>query len=631
MQTDFQIGEWVVRPKRDCIERGEKTVHLKPKAMAVLSRLADSEGEVVTRSELFDSVWPGSAVSDAVLTQCVAELRQAFGESARDARIIETIPRVGFRLVPQDISPENETALPDINAASHREDTRKPTAKIGRGLIAGVLLIIAVITGYDAFAPEPGTSRPLANEKTIAVLPFVDMSEAGDRAYFADGLTEELINRLSRLEGLQVASRTASFQFEGKSEDMAAIAETLNVAWVLEGSIRNSGQDIRITAQLINTGSGFHLWSETFDLPVEDIFTVQGEFSESVAIAVAITLDVGEYAGDPLATSSVEAYEEVLKSQDAHKEFTADSLLRAIHHARRAVEIDPEYGYAWYGLASLYREAGTFKGVIAKEDWMQLAAEALDRAIEVDPDPNAGWAEKITLAELDHRWTDAQELLGPITGREMVEDDPRNFQYAYILYDVGRVQEATPLMEHWKRLHPGGPGTHGGLAIMYTAQERFEEAFAEVESAYASQMYSELGALAGVIVALSANDRAQLLRWLELVIEHTEGEGPAFWQAMNDTLDDPLAALAYLRSVDSDRLAYATSIWAAWHGDIDLALKAMSRSDTTYAFWLPLMADVRRHPGFKELARDMNLVEYWREYEWSDFCSSVGEDDFECE
>jgi hypothetical protein len=165
---------------------------------------------------------------------------------------------------------------------------------------------------------------------------------------------------------------------------------------------------------------------------------------------------------------------------------------------------------------------------------------------------------------------------------------------------------------------------------MYAAQERFEDAFASVESAYKSDGYSEFSALAGVIVALSANDRAQLSRWMDRVITHSEGDGPPFWRAMKETVDDPLAALAYLRSVDSDSLAYASSIWAAWHGDVELALQAMRRSNTTFAFWIPVMAEVRRQPGFKELARDMNLLEYWREYVWPDFCKPVGEDDFEC-
>ena len=152
-----------------------------------------------------------------------------------------------------------------------------------------------------------------------------------------------------------------------------------------------------------------------------------------------------------------------------------------------------------------------------------------------------------------------------------------------------------------------------------------------MEAAYDTGRYSEFGALAGVISALSANDREQLSYWMELVMEHTEGDGIRFWQGIEETLDDRLAALAFLRTVDSDSTAYVKSIWAAWYGDVELALSAMRRSDTTYAFWIPLMKDVRRHPGFKDLVRDMNLVEYWREYSWADYCRPVGEEDFECE
>ena len=627
MENDYCLGEWAVRPQRDCIERGGDSVHLKPKAMAVLCRLAQAGGETVTRSELFDTVWPGGTVSDAVLTQCVVELRHAFGDTARDPRIIETIPRIGFRLIP-----------PVTPVEAPVEEKAEPTAAESRGepgklrltLHAAALVIVFaglwyIVDSRDLFSP-PGDPQ----KHSLAVLPFESVSTVRDQDSFAAGLTEELITRLSQLEGLQVVSKTVSFSAERQGKTLDRIADELDVDYLLEGSVRKNERQLRITAKLTDVSGGFLLWSETFDRPLEDIIAIQEEITESVVIALAIKLDVGKYRDDPLATSSIEAYKESLKSQQAHREFTADSLLRAIHHAKRAVEIDPEYGYAWYGLASLYREAGTFKRVIAEEDWLQLSAEALDRAIALDPNPNAGIWEKVALAKLDHNWTAAQELLGPLTGREMVEDNPRNFDYGYFLYQVGRVRDATQLMEHWRRLHPTGQGTHSGLAVMYAAQERFEDAFASVESAYKSDGYSEFSALAGVIVALSANDRAQLSRWMDRVIAHSEGEGPPFWRAMKETVDDPLAALAYLRSVDSDSLAYASSIWAAWHGDVELALQAMRRSNTTFAFWIPVMAEVRGQPGFKELARDMNLLEYWREYVWPDFCKPVGEDDFEC-
>jgi TolB-like protein/DNA-binding winged helix-turn-helix (wHTH) protein len=628
---DYRLGEWIVRPHRDILERGEQVVHVKPKAMAVLCRLAQAHGETVTRSDIFDAVWLGATVSDAVLTQCVVELRQAFGDSARDPEIIETIPRIGFRLIPPVTPLDADETSAHIQSAPAATGPEKKPGRIRLALrLAGLAVLLLggwhLSTTLGLFAPEP---EPDA--RSLAVLPFADVSDAHDQDEFAAGLTEELITRLSQLQGLQVASRAASFRAGSEGGSLQAIANELGVNYLVEGSVRKSGRQLRVTAQLTDTRDGFHLWSETFDRPLEDIFAIQEEITESVVVALAITLDVGEFAGDPLATSSVEAYEEGLKSQQAHAEFTGDSLLRAIHHVKRAVEIDPEYGYAWYALASLYREAGAFKGVIAEEDWMQLSVEALDRAIALDPDPNAGLEMKITLAEEEHRWMDAQELAGPLTGREMVEDSPRNFFYAYLLYDVGRVDEAVPLMEHWKRLHPGGPGTRGGLAVMYTAQERYNEAFAEVEAAYDTGRYSEFGALAGVIAALSANDREQLSYWMELVMAHTEGDGIRFWQGIEETLDDRLAALAFLRTVDSDSTAYVKSIWAAWYGDVELALSAMRRSDTTYAFWIPLMKDVRRHPGFKDLVRDMNLVEYWREYGWADSCRPIGEDDFECE
>jgi TolB-like protein len=538
---------------------------------------------------------------------------------------VETIPKVGFRLIPGVTDPPvdgNPVEAPSVLGRRTRWN------------LLAVLVLVIVVAGITWRLPPKPAEGPvsLAEEaKSLAVLPFADLSPERDQAYFADGLAEELIDRLSRLEGLTVASRTDAFQFRDNDRDLVAIASDLRVRYLLEGSVRKDQDQLRITTRLVDASSGYPAWSDTYDRSLAEIFVVQEEIAEAVAIALSIKLDVGELGLDPRATSNVKAHDEFLQAKALQWEFTADSILLAISHARRAVEIDPDFAYGWYMLAGLYREAGTFKRAIPEENWKQLSAEALKRAAELDPNPRAGWAERVVLAKLEQRWSDVQEMLGPLTGKELVENDVHTFHYAYFLYDVGRVREAIPLMEHWLRVHPQSQGAAVGLASMYSAQGRYDEAFAAAERALETGGYSDISAITGNTVALCADDQEQLAKWLPRRLQHTEKEAIELLQAMSETLDDRLAALAALRTVDSDILAYEVSIWAAWHGDVELALEAMRRSDTTFAFWLPIMKDVRRHPGFKELASDMNLVDYWHEYGWSDFCRPVGEDDFACE
>ncbi|HSM69140.1 MAG TPA: winged helix-turn-helix domain-containing protein, partial [Xanthomonadales bacterium] len=298
MGDDFRVGDWLVQPQGDCIECGEETVHLKPKAMAVLVCLARAGGGVVTRDELFENVWPGAVVSDATLTQCVVELRHAFGDSARDPAVIETVPRKGFRLIPPVVPVAPGCAGETGHGGSGIGDAGAavpgtPARKWPLTLIAAVLLTALTVTGYWAYDRKLVTPAPADEVKSLAVLPFADLSEDQSLGWFANGLAEELRTGLTRLQGLQVAGGVSSSLFSSGGDDPQAVAEALGVHYLLMGSVRQESQRLRVTARVVDGATGFHLWSETFDRPQSDIFDVQAEISESLAIALSIELGVG--------------------------------------------------------------------------------------------------------------------------------------------------------------------------------------------------------------------------------------------------------------------------------------------------------------------------------------------------
>ena len=209
-----QIGEWTVEPAIDCIWRGTETQKLEPRTMRLLMCLANSPGEVVSIDRLLTEVWVGVVVGSASVYEGVSQLRKILGDVDPQPNYIVTVPRKGYRLI--------------------------------------------------APVQRAGTAERALPAKSIAVLPFADMSEKQDQEYFADGMAEEIIGLLARIRGLKVIGRTSSFQFKGKSEDLRSIGAQLGVAYVLEGSVRKSGDHLRVTAQLIDCRDGTHLFSKTY-------------------------------------------------------------------------------------------------------------------------------------------------------------------------------------------------------------------------------------------------------------------------------------------------------------------------------------------------------------------------------
>jgi len=244
--------------------------------MAVLLRLAAAGGEVVTREELFEAVWPGVIVTDDALTQCVVELRKAFGDSPRDPQIIKTIPKVGFCLVP----PVTEL-------------DEKHVVRIGRlkYFVIGALFAVLVLMALQFLRPID--QDPVAGGKlSIAVLPFENRSVESVDDFFVEGLHDDVLSHVSNIHSLDSISRTTVIRYKGSGKTMSQIAEELGVSIVIEGCVRREGESVRINIQLIDVPSDTHLWSEIYDreLSEDNILNIQGEIAEAVAQVVQTRL-----------------------------------------------------------------------------------------------------------------------------------------------------------------------------------------------------------------------------------------------------------------------------------------------------------------------------------------------------
>jgi TolB-like protein len=249
-------------------------------------------------------------------------------------------------------------------------------------------------------APAPPKPAPRADDdrRSIAVLPFVNMSDDRDNEYFSDGMTEEILNALTKVRDLRVASRTSSFAFKGKVQDVLQIAHELRVDSVVEGSVRKAGNRVRVTAQLISAADGYHLWSETYDREIQDVFRVQDEISRS--IVEALRLELGTKEKDGLIdheTQDVEAYTLYLKGRFFFNTYQKADMQRSLDIYRRALELDPEYGRAYAGIADTLMQLA--------DDWMP-PEEAYPRAMEA--------ARKAI--ELDESLAEAHTALGKVLG-----------------------------------------------------------------------------------------------------------------------------------------------------------------------------------------------------------------------
>ncbi|HMB72634.1 MAG TPA: winged helix-turn-helix domain-containing protein [Gammaproteobacteria bacterium] len=363
----FRVADWAVDPQRCLISRGDESVKLEPKVMDLLVYLASSPGRVHARDELLEQVWRGTVVSDEALTNAIIKLRKAFGDDARHPRVVETLSKRGYRLV-ADVAPIEPPAPADPSKES--AETGPASGPAGRNrpaafpILAGVVAIALAIsaTWYlardggreaDAEATAPGILLP--EEPSIAVLPFVNDSNEPEYNYFSDGIWEDLITDLSSLSGLFVISRNSTVMFKGRVVDIKQVASELGVRFVLEGSVRRSGERVRVNVRLIDGSSGGQLWAERYDGKLQNVFELQDRITARVIAALEPQLTGRETpTRTRVETDIPEAYDEFLKGWSYRWQVSRDNYAEAERHFLRALELDPDYARPRAALALIY-------------------------------------------------------------------------------------------------------------------------------------------------------------------------------------------------------------------------------------------------------------------------------------
>jgi serine/threonine protein kinase/tetratricopeptide (TPR) repeat protein len=341
--------------------------------------------------------------------------------------------------------------------------------------IAGVVLLsVAAVPLLRRRPLDPPTpARP-----SIAVLPFTNLSADKEQEYFSDGLSEELMGLLTKVKELHVAGRTSSFAFKGKTEDLASIAQKLHVATVLEGSVRRSGDRIRVSTQLVNVADGYQIWAETYDRKMTDVFAVQDEIAAAVVAALRVKLLPGERpAVSRHRTSIPEAYNQYLLGQQLVSRGTPESFRRSSEAYQRAIKLDPNYAAAYAGLATAeFWAAESAETTAAVAAARQRAMAAVDHAIALDPELAQGYAIRASLrSNITWDWVGAQADIGRALALDPGSSNIR-IRHGYLLSSLGRLPEAIVAARKAIELDPLSPRGGSNLGRFLSATGQFSQA-----------------------------------------------------------------------------------------------------------------------------------------------------------
>jgi len=550
-----------------------------------------------------------------------------------------------YEITPEGIKKESEVDRSQ-SIAGH---TGKKLDRIIIGflvLAVGVLLIDRSEKGPDTFPQEttdqitqagdkkmyPAPFLPdeaLPRDPSIAVLPFADMSPEQDQGYFSDGISEELLNLLVRVDGLKVASRTSSFTYKGSNQNLAEIASELKVDHVLEGSVRKADNRIRITAQLIDARTDRHLWSESFDRELVDIFAIQDEIAN--AIVAALSAELGIFQDAPAisvatATENLDAYELYLKARSLF--LARQQLEESIALYERAVEIDPDFVRAWEGLAAVYSvvESWGFTG----RDWDSLAIQAAERALELNPALSTPWAVMGQTASNNYDYVSSMAHFERAI--QLDSTDATNYLWRGINYSsMGFQSESIADLKRCLQIDPAYANCkrHLALALMIVDDNELALPLIQQVAKYGFTVFNFQAQFYQRLISMGDRLAVTMMLFYPVEIDLTF-PGNAVLDAMEFPERDPSRGLEklldWIEKTGSTPASYSILMAAfkAYH------LVEPVPSQNRWV-WLRENTGFRTSEYFAPMISKTGIPAYWRENGYPPGCRPLGEEDFECD
>lgn len=456
MTTDvrsYRFEDFILHSADRQLLRSGKEVVLRPKAFDTLLCLVQHHGHAVPKSTLLDAVWPGTNVSEAVLTHCIAEVRQALADDVRGPRFVKTMSRHGYKFIaPVAIAEAPERAAsPGLPA---------PAAARGEASSA---------------------AAALAPPSAVVVLPFANMSADPENEFFCDGLSEELINGLTKVRGLQVVAHSSSFSFKGRDIDAREIGRQLNVGTILEGSVRKTGDRLRVSAQLIDAARGYHLWCEQYDRRLEDVFAIQDEISRAIlqSLEPKLLREVRTPLIEP-STGDMDAYVLYLQGRTYwHRRF-GGLLQKAMDCFGQAIARDPGFAMSYTGLADSLSTLGIW-AFARPADVFPKAVALAETAQKLNPSLAEAHASRALIRLFwDWDWNEAER--GFVRALELNPGCAlTRLWHGHYLSIVGRMEEAIAEVKRAQALDPLSPVCSANVGYTFYLAHDLDGAIDELE------------------------------------------------------------------------------------------------------------------------------------------------------
>lgn len=651
----YSIGDLLLDAGTQEVTRNGTVVPVPRLSFKLLLSLARHAPNVVTTQQLEEEVWEGLVVDRGTVNKRVLLLRRALSKDAGEDPYITVIRGSGYRLI---VPVERvECAPAETVAVKEEKDTLswfQRSAGTIRTISFWLVGIVAVLALYQGFlkplfdtvetSAEGGRNIQEAltsySQTSVAVLPFVDLSDTQKHSYLGDGLAEEIINLLAGMNGLDVAARTSSFAFHESSATLLEIAEKLKVGTILEGSIRHTNDRIRVTAQLIDANSGYHIWSQNYDRSFDEVFAVQDDIAFNIAQALKLTLDEGHRPDSRKSmTADMEAFRLYLKGRDLLNDrikLRTEGLYEALEYFNDAIAQDPKFARAHAGVASVNWLLTSYDPSLDRETYYEMAESSAKFALEIDPDSTEALG---ALASIYSKRNDVEKaaiLFDQIRVIGDSDSDVASWE-ATLHIRLGYFEELIPSLSRVYGHDPLNEHIAWALADAYIYSGHPAEGI-KILSELQHFSYRDYYLALAAIYSGDYNTARELLRNVRM----RSGKLPAeFADLLIDAFEDPArtdeVARILVSSVESGELGklvgFESLLILGSPRVFDLEIDPVNDVDNMQIhaqIWNNWATAVRQDPRFKDWVGQLGFVDFWRKNGWPDRCRPTGLNDFEC-
>lgn len=651
----YRIGDLLLDSGTQEVTRNGTVVPIPRLSFKLLLSLAQHAPNVVSAQQLENEVWTGLVVDRGTVNKRVLLLRKALGEEKGEQSYIAVIRGSGYRLLVQveriDCSPDEP--VQESKSPQGWYQRSSSAVRTASYWLLGVVAVLVLYQGLhktsiatvgsrvdgDATGEIQSEVAPFS-PKSVAVLPFVDLSDDQSHQFLGDGIAEEIINLLTGMDELSVAARTSSFAFRDSSSTTTEISQRLKVGTVLEGSIRHAAEQIRVTAQLIDAQTGYHIWSKNYDRALGEIFKVQDDIAFNIAQSLRLTVDENSQPNSRHATSSdMVAFALYLKGRELFNDrihLRAEGLLEALELFRRAIKQDPGFAKAHASIALVYRLLTSYDDPVDKEAYFELAEASANIALEFDPDSTDALG---ALASVSSARGDIEKAVVMFEKIRLIGTKDSNIAHweALLRIRLGYFDELIGPLTEVHRLDPFNKYIGSSLAVALNFSGEPGKA-ASILTGMEPFTYRQY------VLGLTAINNRNYSQARDLLrdVRMRSGVLPGVYADwLVDALEEPSlaeeTAQKFVSAIEQGGLEKLIGFEAllvlgsphAFDLNID-PIRDITRSQLQAQIWNNWATAMRQDPRFKDWVTALGYVDIWRKYGWPDRCRPTGPDDFEC-